>query len=41
MKVPSTGGKVEYLRVGRVGEMREKERERERERGEREEEKSG
>ena len=39
MKVPSTGGKVEYLRVGRVWEMRE--RERERERGEREEEKSG
>ena len=32
MKVPSTGGKVEYLRVGRVGEMRERERERERER---------
>ena len=30
MKVPSTGGKVEYLRVGRVGEMRERERERER-----------
>ena len=28
MKVPSTGGKVEYLRVGRVGEMRERERER-------------